>query len=391
MTDFASEPRTKDEKETEVLSIELIDRMTDFGMLKDEWNELVGQRSSKSLFLTWEWLYTWWKHLRDDRKLFIVLVRMNQRLIAVAPLAVRPMRFRRLLPGRVLEFLGSGQVGSDYLALILRSGFEKQGIKAICSCIGQQKLPLEFNRVESNSAQNSALRAELETRGWQTFSTTVERCPYIRFDGKSWEDYLATLGSSHRYNFRRRLRNLERDFKFRFEKATDPRRCEQFLNQLVELHNLRWRERGGSDALNTQDLVDFHHDMSQLALSNGWLRLYVITLDGNAVAALYGFQIDRIFYFYQSGIDPAYSRYSVGLVIMGLAIQAAIADGATQYDFLHGEENYKFQWADECRDLVRLDCFPPHIAGAIFRQIVQLRWGIKRLYHRCPGMTHSVK
>ena len=75
------------------------------------------------------------------------------------------------------------------------------------------------------------------------------------------------------------------------------------------------------------------------------------------VAALYGFFYQRVFYFYQSGYDPRYRKHSVGLVTMGLAIKSAIEDGAEEYDMLHGDESYKFQWAKDVRELEHLELY----------------------------------
>src|SRR5690606_23655178 len=96
----------------------------------------------------WEWLYTWWLHLAEDRRLFIICVRRGGRLVAIAPLCLRPCRFRRLLPFRSLEFLGSGQVGSDYLSLILRKGFEDEGLHSIVGCLSESGLVLQLSQVE---------------------------------------------------------------------------------------------------------------------------------------------------------------------------------------------------------------------------------------------------
>src|SRR5207245_43184 len=83
------------------------------------------------------------------------------------------------------------------------------------------------------------------------------------------------------------------------------------------------------------------------APDRGWLRLSELRLDGRPAASLYGFRYRDTFSFYQSGFDPAYARDSVGLVTMGLAIRSAIEEGAAEYDLLHGDEAYKFQWARE--------------------------------------------
>jgi len=73
------------------------------------------------------------------------------------------------------------------------------------------------------------------------------------------------------------------------------------------------------------------------------------------------------FYFYQSGFDPDYSKHSVGVVTMGLTIKTAIEEGACEYDFLHGDEEYKFHWASEVRDLARLELHPPSATSWIYR------------------------
>ena len=96
-----------------------------------------------------------------------------------------------------------------------------------------------------------------------------------------------------------------------------------------------------------------------MALDRGWLRLFVMTIDGRPAASLYGFCYDHTFYFFQSGFDPAFSKQSVGLLSMGLAIRSAIEEGAAEFDLLRGGEAYKFHWARESRELGCLELYPP--------------------------------
>ena len=55
--------------------ITVISDAEQFAALETEWAELVGASSVESPFLTWEWLYPWWVHLRETRQLAIVTVR----------------------------------------------------------------------------------------------------------------------------------------------------------------------------------------------------------------------------------------------------------------------------------------------------------------------------
>src|SRR2546425_205209 len=221
----------------EMTMIEKIEDLAAFRALRNEWDDLLEASSANSFFLTWEWLYPWWKHLSGDRKLSILTARAGGELIAIAPLAWRRQRIARIWPFPSLEFLGTDRICSDYLDVIVRRGKEDEGLRA--------------------------------------------------------------LGEA--------------------------------LALLVALHNMRWRDRGPSDAFNAPDLLSFHDEVSQLALDRGWLRLFTLTIDGRSAASVYGFCYDHTFYFFQSGFDPAFSKQSVGLLSMGLAIRSAIESGAAEF------------------------------------------------------------
>ena len=347
--------------------IEKIEDPAAFRALRNEWDELLEGSSANSFFLTWEWLYSWWKHLAGDRKLFLLAARAGGELIAIAPLVSRRRRIARILPFRSLEFLGADRLSSDYLDVIIRRGKEDEAVAALGEYLARENLYLQLASVKRSCAMAVDLAAALETRGWSLAEAKTDTCPFIKLAGHSWESYLATLGAEHRYNFRRRLRNLTQRSTVRFEQAHSPSQRREALALLVALHDMRWRDRGPSDAFNAPDLLSFHDEVSQLALDRGWLRLFLMTIDGRPAASLYGFCYDHTFYFFQSGFDPTFSKQSVGLLSMGLAIQSAIEEGVAEFDLLRGEEPYKFHWARESRELGRLELYPPR-GGALLYQ-----------------------
>jgi CelD/BcsL family acetyltransferase involved in cellulose biosynthesis len=141
---------------------------------------------------------------------------------------------------------------------------------------------------------------------------------------------------------------------------------------LFELHDIRWRSRGHLGAFSTRALRDFHAEISRVALAAGWLRLWVLRLDGKPVAALYGFLYRRTFYFYQSGFDPAFAKDSVGLVMLGVAVRAAMDEGIDELDLLHGTERYKAHWATNTRALARFELYGPGTRGFLEREATAL-------------------
>lgn len=54
---------------------------------------------------------------------------------------------------------------------------------------------------------------------------------------------------------------------------------------------------------------------------------------GKVIAALSGFSASKRFAFYECGMGPAWSRLSVGLVMMGCGIEEAIRTGHEEFDF----------------------------------------------------------
>ncbi|HEV8703080.1 MAG TPA: GNAT family N-acetyltransferase [Candidatus Polarisedimenticolia bacterium] len=363
-------------------AIETIAEVEGFRRLRREWNELLSTSPSASVFLTWEWMFTWWKHLGGRRRLSILAVRSAGELVAIAPLAVRPPDYGRLAPFPSLEFLGTGFVGSDYLDLIVRTGREHVALPALADHLGRGKVMLEMAQVRTGFSQALDLSEWLEGSGWGVSASTTAVCPYIDLSGQTWGSYLAGLGPAHRANLQRRLRNLTRSSEPLFTEAASEEERREFLGHLIDLHNLRRRDLGGSEAFHTPGLLAFHQEFSALALQRGWLRLCLLRLDRKPAAALYGFRYGRTFYFYQSGFDPAYRKQSVGLVAMGLTIRKALEEGAAEFDLLHGDEGYKSLWARQHREIGRLEAYPPRTRGAIQRTVIDFGRGARRLARR---------
>lgn len=349
------------------LRVEVIEDVGRFRALRDEWTALLERSAADGLFLTWEWLFTWWRHLSGGARLHVLAVWSDGEMVGLAPLLLRRRRALEA-PFPVLEFLG-GTAGSDYLDLVLRSGSESQAVDALADYLGAEKLALRLTQVRPGSSA-AVLAAELERRGWWLDAVSTEVCPLVTWPAPSWDSYLATLTSKDRVDFRRRLNNLSKQFEVRFEQAETEEGRRETLRALFALHDSRWRERGGSTALHTPALRSFHDEVTALALTRGWLRLYLLVLDGQPVAAQYSFRYRGTFYDYQKGFDPSYGRHGIGLITVGLTIKRAIEEGAAEYDFLHGAEPYKFRWAGQVRELSRLELFPPGARGATYRLLV---------------------
>ena len=77
-------------------------------------------------------------------------------------------------------------------------------------------------------------------------------------------------------------------------------------------------------------------------------------MGGQAVHALAGFAERGICYFYNAGMDPEARDLSPGIVGTATYLRDRLDRGDSRFDFLRGDEAYKYEWGARDRHLSRL-------------------------------------
>jgi hypothetical protein len=145
-------------------------------------------------------------------------------------------------------------------------------------------------------------------------------------------------------------RNMAKNLAYYRRKAeraglSGPRRGgSELFDALVELHRRRWQERHEPGVLADPRVVAWHRSALPRLDSAGLLRLYVIEQGSRPVGALYALRGRRAAYYYIGGFDPGFAHCGVGTLVVGHAIAEAEHDGCAWFDFLRGEEPYKYRW-----------------------------------------------
>ncbi|HEY6099740.1 MAG TPA: GNAT family N-acetyltransferase, partial [Anaeromyxobacter sp.] len=217
---------------------------------------------------------------------------------------------------------------------------------------------LDLEDLPCGSPTVSALRRAMAPRGVSVRSERGFVCPAFAVRG-TFEAHLGRI--RRRETFVRRVRWLSRQPGFRIDVATAPEEAPPAMEDFLRLHRLRWSEEGGSYGIPPGPVEDFHREVAPLLAARGWLRLYRLHVEGKAIAAVYGIEIGKRFYYYQSGWDPAWSARSPGVVLVGRTVEDAYARGLDDYDFLRGTEPYKLDWAWDRRETSTLRLRAPSL------------------------------
>ena len=342
------------------LQIVRIDSLEEIEAWLPRWNAL----SRGIPFRRWEWLAGWWRHYgrtegRTDRgRELYVLAALDGSgsLVAVAPWHLE----RSATQGRVLRFLGGGEVCSDYVSLLSQSGDEDAVGEALARWLTQAGAAdgpdrwdaLKLAGVERDDSAIDRLLVHLADRGHAIHRRPGWNCWRLELP-TSWEKYLALLSKCHR----KQLRRLDRDY-FRSGRAVvhwvhRPEELERALPILVDLHQRRWQGRGQAGCFASRRFFEFHHELTTRLLPQNGLLMSWLELDGQPIAAEYHLAGAGVVYAYQSGIAPESLVHQPGRLSNLAAIRRAIERGDRSFDFLRGDEPYKAHWRRPATDLRR--------------------------------------
>jgi|SRR5262245_13986324 len=331
------------------INIEIEEGCDALTRLQVEWQAMFGA-SGAPPFLSWEWLSTWHKWFGREKQPYLLCARERGNLIALLPLCAERRRPSRFSPGlKRISFMGESYGASDYLDILALPGF-KQKIADVF--IDYLAAPRSFDllELEGMAADSGALRSltrRFANDGRFRYRVVPQHvCPRMSLDAR-WEDLLERSRRSD--HFKRCMRRLNKIASFEFRVVSDVEGIPAAYERLLELHVGRWINRGGSSALRTAEQKGFTSEAAAELARAGMTRFEEIWLEGECRASLFGFESGDCYYFFLSGFDQAWSKYSLGFTLLWLSIREASRRGLKIYDFLRGDETYKFDWSDNLR------------------------------------------
>jgi CelD/BcsL family acetyltransferase involved in cellulose biosynthesis len=178
-----------------------------------------------------------------------------------------------------------------------------------------------------------------------------EVCPILRLP-ESWETYLSLLDGKERHELRRKMRKAESASPpLQFRQCSEEECARQDIKAFICLHR---KSRPDKEAFMNGQREGFFRDASNALAQRGWLRLYILEREGKAAAAMFCFDYEDTLYLYNSGYDPELSPLSPGIVLIGHCLQDAISRGKRYFDFMRGEEDYKYRLGGEDSPIYRI-------------------------------------
>ncbi len=321
------------------MKFELFHSADAFSALQPEWNALVQRSAANRIFSTQEWQAAWWQAF-DPGPLQLLTCRDAQGCL----LAIAPMFVDESSGVRALSLVGCKEV-TDYLDVIIDSEHMPEVLPALVNYLVSGSIPydcIEFCNIPEASPVLAALPGLLRARGFTVEVLREDVCPVLQLPD-SWGDYVASLDKKQRHELRRKLRRAQgnaggMDWYYVGPEHDLDEEMSHFLGLMAASDPAKGR------FLEDPGNLSFFRNISAVMLERGWLRLSFLTIGGQRAAAYLNFCYNGEMLVYNSGLLPeAYGRLSPGIVLLAWNIRHAIESGLKVFDFLQGNEAYKYQ------------------------------------------------
>jgi CelD/BcsL family acetyltransferase involved in cellulose biosynthesis len=336
------------------MHFEFLRTLPEMQALSGEWNTHLKDSAIHVPFLRHEYLTTWWQTLGGGEwpmgELFTVTAHHEDGTLA----GIAPLFLTNNCDGeRALMFLGSIEI-SDYLDVIARPEHLPQFTIQLLDFLSGPQAPefklLDLYNLLDNSPTIPALQQAAASRGWTYSQELLQHCPYIPLPG-DWETYLAGIDKKQRHEIRRKMRRAEEyDQSVRWYIVEDAASLESEMEGFFDL----MAQDPAKASFLTPMMRQQMKTSAQAAFQAGWLQLAFLEVDGKKTAGYINFDYDNHIWVYNSGLDFGYRELSPGWVLLGYLLQWANEHERQYFDFMRGDEEYKYKFGAVDRRVMRV-------------------------------------
>lgn len=301
-----------------------------FDNLTSYWADASHRLQWSSVFVLPAWMKVWWQEFGAGAELYLRAVRQTEKIIGIAPLLVREGK---------ASIIGSEDV-CDYLDFVVVPGMEVEFLDALLNDLKQKGInQLDLRPLRPDSTVLAALADIARNRGHEVLCQDIAVSLELDLPA-TWEEYLATLTKKQRHEIRRKLRRLWEVNNVDYHCHEVSQKTGDFMDTFFKLFALSRKDKAN---FMTARMESFFRLLAETMAEIGLLRFGMIKLDTLPVSMIMGFDYNDSMYLYNSAYDPQYNSLSVGLLCKALCLKESIEKGKKKFDFLKGDEHYKYQ------------------------------------------------
>ncbi len=351
-----------------------------------DWDRLLGVTPAATPFARWTFHRAWWDAYGSTAhdQYLLVSAQDTSEIIAIVPLMhrheVEPddlptatvvrehSPICQPVPGEANAVMFGASYHADYATILAAD----EHLEPVCTAVaislaasadgseGEQPWDVvDLRRLRevdpALSALDSAFSEMAGDERWTVAREQEDVCPVVTVRGQTWDEYLATLDKKARHEIRRKLRRATAVGELSIE--ISPPTVEA-VDEFIRLHSLRFGERGlfpdNEGGARSRRFVHLLAELERAEPDGGLLHVALVRCGPRLIFAFLAFDDGHTSYLYNSGMDPSMADASPGVTGGALYFQDRIAAGRRRFDFLRGNEPYKYEWGAVDEPIYRL-------------------------------------
>ncbi|VXD24589.1 Tfp pilus assembly protein PilF [Planktothrix serta PCC 8927] len=332
------------------MKIDIIDDFQTFNQVRKNWDFVYEADPHANFFLSWVWLVGWLQMVAE----FWLILAVKPEAKDSSYVAFFPLKLileQQDDGGCYTQLYMAGNSVADYTGFLSLPAYEQEVIPAFASYIQQQLVWSRFdiqNILETDQRMFFFLKCFSEKQ----FEFSQHRilnngentdnyiAPYVLLTD-DWDQYLQNnVGANTRQKIRRFFRKIESSDEFRITHI-DADNVDSHIDILLGLWESKWREKKGDKC---DPIMAYIRQILHHCFENNCLYLPVLWRGDKPLCAIANF-IDihqKTMLFVITGRDQTFNNIPTGLILHANAIRYAIQNGFKVYDFLRGNEEYKY-------------------------------------------------
>jgi hypothetical protein len=334
----------------------------------EEWDQLLKSAASNVVFMTWQWQHLWWSHFGSASQTnkgdgecnpHLLAIRAEEgALVGIAPLfiasaplpPVKEYRRGELRPEgegkavRTVRIVGGIDI-ADYLDIIAPSERMEEVWTVVLNYLIERREEwdvIDFHSLPEFSPSRELLPRLAAERGLSAQILPEDVSPVLELPG-DWDTYLMSLRKKDRHELRRKVRKLEGrdDVRWSLVPSRDPAAMTEGMHSFLDLHRMSGADKAG---FMDDHMASFFLKMASELAETGWLDLAILEVSKQPASAYLSFSYGDRLYLYNSGYSQEFASYSAGVALLAYRIHKAILQGFRYFDFLRGDEPYKYDF-----------------------------------------------
>jgi CelD/BcsL family acetyltransferase involved in cellulose biosynthesis len=315
----------------------------------ERWGDLAARSDTGTVFLSWAWQHQWAAAFATEPLRVLAATDEGGALAGVLPLYQD--RDCSWHDGDGCSRIVGGVDVSDYLDALIARGQERAVWDAFLAHCATTRGEWELRGIRAASPTRELIAALAPAHGLRAEIDVEERCPVLPLPG-TWDAYLASLRGKDRHELKRKTRRLEAELAGSHVRlVTAGEGWEPALGEFLVLHRA---SRVGKAKFMDERMERFFRAALGALAADGLARLWFLDAADGPVASFVCLERGDTVGLYNSGFDPARARLAPGIVLLGHLIRDAIERGMRVFDFLRGEEAYKYDFGPTPTDLYRI-------------------------------------